>query len=76
MTQSTATYDDFDKPDEVQTSSDRSFGLVFAVGFFIVGIIPMLQGGSFRWWAAMGGALFATVASSTSFRSLVFFKAS
>ncbi len=35
---------------EIKMGSDRSFGIVFAVVFFIVGIFPIFRG-ELRWWA-------------------------
>jgi hypothetical protein len=36
---------------EVRIGSDRSFGLVFAVVFAVVALLPLWHGGSPRWWA-------------------------
>lgn len=43
--------------------SDRGFGVAFAVVFAVVGSIPLLFGGSPRWWAvgAAGALLLAAV---------------
>jgi len=35
----------------VEASSEKSFGIVFAVVFFIVAIYPLLNGGEVRHWA-------------------------
>jgi len=44
---------------EIKMGSDRSFGIVFAVVFFIIGIFPILRG-EVRWWAlAISGILLA-----------------
>jgi saxitoxin biosynthesis operon SxtJ-like protein len=43
-------------------SSDRSFGLVFAVVFSIIACWPFLYWGSPRWWALAVAAAFAVVA--------------
>ncbi len=37
---------------EVKSSSDRSFGLVFAAFFLIVAFLPLLHGNGMRLWAA------------------------
>ena len=42
--------------------SDRSFGVVFAVVFFIIGIWPALWGHLPRWWALAVAAAFLAVA--------------
>ena len=36
---------------EVKRGSERSFGLVFAVVFVLVGLSPLRHGGSLRYWA-------------------------
>jgi hypothetical protein len=37
--------------EEVEGSSDRSFGLVFAGFFALVAVLPLLSGKPPRWWA-------------------------
>jgi hypothetical protein len=46
----------------VQSSSDRSFGLVFTVVFVIVGLLPLLNGQGIRVWALGLSAVFFLVA--------------
>jgi hypothetical protein len=46
----------------VQGSSDRTFGLVFAVFFLIVGAFPLLRGGPVRMWAFPVAAVFLVAA--------------
>lgn len=46
----------------VKASSDRSFGIVFAVVFAIIGLWPFLFGGTLRWWSLAVGAAFLAVA--------------
>jgi hypothetical protein len=42
----------------VEGSSNRTFGLVFSGFFLIIGLLPMTQGNSFRYWALVtAGAL-------------------
>lgn len=52
--------------DEIKVGSERSFGLVFAVVFVIVGLLPLLnmfdQQGPIRVWALIIAALFAFLA--------------
>lgn len=46
---------------EVLGPSNRSFGLVFAVLFLLLGVSPLWRGGAMRQWAlAIAAALFAT----------------
>ena len=47
---------------EVEGSSDRSFGIVMAVVFAIVGVWPALFSGPIRWWALVIAGLFGGLA--------------
>ena len=51
------------EPDMVVPASDRSFGVVFAVVFVIVGAWPLLDGRSPRLWALGAAGLLALVAT-------------
>jgi hypothetical protein len=44
-------HEDFERSEEVKGSSNRVFGLVFAVVFGLVGLWPLLDGADPRWWA-------------------------
>ena len=46
----------------VKTSSDRSFGIVFAIVFAIIGLWPLLADGGVRWWSLAIALGFAAVA--------------
>ena len=46
----------------VAGSSNRSFGIVFAVVFGLIALWPALFGGSARWWAASIGGGFVIAA--------------
>lgn len=48
---SSAVHEDFSRSDHVQGSSDRSFGLVFAVFFAVVGLWPLRHQQGVRYWA-------------------------
>lgn len=54
-------HENFDRAEEVQRSSDRSFGLVLAAVFAIVALFPLLHASpsSIRWWALAIAAVFA-----------------
>jgi hypothetical protein len=57
-------HEDYGRGGAVRTSSDRGFGVVFAVVFGVVGGWPLLGGGSLRPWAlavASGFLLMALV---------------
>ena len=45
----------------VKGSSDRSFGIVFAVVFALIGLWPFLFGGLVRWWSLAIALGFAAV---------------
>jgi len=47
---------------DIRVSSDRSFGIVMAVVFTIIGAWPLLSGGAARWWALIAAALFCGLA--------------
>jgi hypothetical protein len=47
---------------KVVMGSNRSFGLVFAVFFVLVALLPMVHSAPMRWWALGIAAAFAAVA--------------
>jgi len=55
-------HEDLTREQRVEGSSDRAFGLVFAVLFFVVAAWPLLDAAAPRWWAAAVGVLIALVA--------------
>lgn len=55
-------HEDFSRDEEVETSSERSFGLVMAGFFAIVGLAPHLRGAGIRWWALGVAACFVVPA--------------
>lgn len=55
-------HEDFTREEEVHGSSDRSFGIVMAVFFALVGLFPLLHGGPVRWWALGLAAAFLALA--------------
>jgi hypothetical protein len=57
-------HEDFTREGDVHGSSDRAFGLVMAVFFAIVAIIPLLHQShtSVRWWALGVVAVFLALA--------------
>lgn len=56
-------HEDLSREQKTEGSSDRSFGLVFAVVFFLIAAWPLLHGAIPRWWAIGIGLLFALVAA-------------
>lgn len=57
-----STFEDFNKESPIEISSDRSFGVVFAVFFLILGLIPLIKGAPIRYWALITSVLFLSVA--------------
>jgi fatty acid desaturase len=47
----------------IKSSSDRSFGIVFAVVFVIIGLWPFLFGEVVRWWALAIAVVFGVLAA-------------
>jgi hypothetical protein len=44
-------HEDLRRQGEVKRSSERSFGIVFAVVFLLAGLLPLRHGAAVRWWA-------------------------
>jgi hypothetical protein len=44
-------HEDFRRKQEGQGGSDRSFGIVFAVFFTLIGLLPLRSHHPVRWWA-------------------------
>ena len=55
-------HESFARKAPVSSSSDRAFGLVFAVVFAIIGLWPWLFGGQIRAWSLVIGAALLGVA--------------
>ena len=49
--------------EEIPSSSNRSFGLVFSVAFAVVGFWPLLNGHPLRYWALIIAFVFLLLAS-------------
>lgn len=55
------THEDFSRAQEVKTSSNRAFGWVFVTVFLIIGLSPLVHGGTLRWWSLIVSGLVAVV---------------
>ncbi len=62
MARKPAFHEDFNRKDEVETGSERGFGLVFAVVFAIVGLYPLLKDAGVRPWALAIAGVFLGLA--------------
>ncbi len=58
MSEKQSLHEDFGREDGPKAGSERSFGIVFAVVFAIVGLWPLLDGGAARVWALIVAAVF------------------
>jgi predicted membrane metal-binding protein len=61
-------HESYERRDDLQGFSNRSFGIVFAAFFAIVGLLPLVLGGTVRIWAlaiaiafAVAGLLFPSL---------------
>jgi len=48
----------FDRPGIAQASSNRSFGIVFATVFAVIGLLPLYSGSSVRLWSLFASTAF------------------
>ncbi len=55
-------HESFRERDAVKGSSNRSFGVVFAVVFAIIGLFPLIGGSSVRWWSLIVAGVFLALA--------------
>jgi len=55
-------HEDLSREQQVEGSTDRSFGLVFAGAFLLIAGWPLLHGETPRWWALGVAVVFATIA--------------
>ena len=62
MADSQQFHESFQREEDVKSSSNRTFGLVFFVVFAIVSVWPVLFGNPLRWWTAPVAAGFLAVA--------------
>ena len=51
-------HEDFGRDDGAKAGSERSFGVVFAVVFVIIGLLPLWDGGPLRLWALIVAGAF------------------
>lgn len=55
-------HESFNRVDAAAGSSDRAVGIVFAVVFLIIGVLPLAFGGTVRIWSLTVGAAFLAIA--------------
>lgn len=57
-----STHETLHRDDAAPRASEKSFGIVFAVVFAVVGLLPLVQDGAPRWWALGLAAICAVLA--------------
>lgn len=62
MAKTLSAHEDLSERDELKTSSERSFGLVFAVVLGLLALWPLLDSARPRWWLGGLAALFLVAA--------------
>ena len=55
-------HEELAREEQIEGSSDRGFGVVFAAVFLIIALWPLIYGQSLRWWSVIVAVLFALVA--------------
>ena len=55
-------HESYERSEVVHGSSDRSFGIVFAVVFAVIGLLPLVRGHPVHAWALVVGGIFLVVA--------------
>lgn len=55
-------HEDYSRETEIEGSSNRSFGTVFAIAFMVVGIWPLLTGNGIRIWSILAAAAILGIA--------------
>jgi hypothetical protein len=55
-------HEDLKRQHDIKGSSERSFGVVFAVLFCTIGVLPAISGGNLRIWAVAIGVVFLALA--------------
>src|SRR5262245_35297436 len=58
-----ATHEDLTRSEEVRGSSDRVFGLLFAVALALVGVAPLVHRRPIRWWSLALAAVLLVISS-------------
>jgi len=57
-----AAYEDFHRDENVNPSSNRTFGMVLAAFFALIGVLPLLRGHPLRLWALPLSGIFLLAA--------------
>ena len=57
-----STHESFRDRDAIKSSSNLSFGIVFAVLFALIGLFPLIGGSSVQWWSLIVAVTFLVLA--------------
>ena len=57
------THENIIEKQDIQIGSDKSFGIVFAVVFFVIALWPLMDEGNFRVWALVTGIILFLISS-------------
>ena len=63
MAKEPAFHEDLTRGAKAKAGSERSFGIVFAVVFLVIGLIPLVGGGDLRIWSLAAAGAFLAVAA-------------
>jgi hypothetical protein len=55
-------HENLNRENRVEGSSNRTFGVIFALAFLVLACWPLVSGAAPRWWAAALAAVFGLVA--------------
>jgi ABC-type Fe3+-siderophore transport system permease subunit len=53
---------EFESHVEINMGSEKGFGVVFAIVFFLIGLYPLLHGGPVRLWALVAACILLALA--------------
>ena len=53
---------EFESHVEINMGSEKGFGIVFAIVFFLIGLYPLLHGGPVRLWAVVAACILLALA--------------
>jgi len=62
MSSKSRTHENPERRDEIKAGTDRAFGFVFAAVFAIIALLPLIDGGGVRLWAAAASVIFLAAA--------------
>ena len=55
-------HETLERKDDIEVGSEKSFGIVFAAVFALIGLWPLIHGTPIRWWALAAAVVFLLAA--------------